>query len=588
MRFNDLLRTVIANIGDGTGAAVTRWRQCMDLLAQYDVAGAGGASGITDEERAAVLERIAQMRPAISLEQRIASVVELGPRLRSPGLVRLLSQDHPSVVVAMMTHVRLADADWASIMSDLGPLARSVLRRRNDLGSQARAALDGFGSTDLALPSHVTPEPVALAPITPAPVTPDARREVAAPLDEPDDAPSQFEAIVARIERYTEARAHRDDAVANAVVDAPAEQGAAIEGRADWEAVAQPVINRFAFETDVSGLIRLAAGAPRAAAFGLSIAMPALDSRHGADGTALGAFRRRAAFEDARFMIGAGPLEGEWRISAEPRFDRASGRFVGYVGSGRREYPCEGLVRASGAEASPGWAGLSAAGTRQLIHELRTPLNAIQGYAEMIEAQMLGPVPDLYRDMARRILADARSLVTTFDDLDLASRLERGDALAGVGPVDIEQTIRAVAAAFAREGHEGVDIRIDRPLTGIRGDQGQIERMLGHLLRAGCAALAADERLDIALDTDRTGGNVRIVMRHPLALQGLGETDLMDHGYLVDQKLFDAPILGLAFTLRLVRGIARHLGGGLAITEDALMVSLPAMPVMSGEQERQR
>ena len=31
---------------------------------------------------------------------------------------------------------------------------------------------------------------------------------------------------------------------------------------------------------------------------------------------------------------------------------------------------------------------------RQLVHELRTPTNAIAGFAEMIETQILGPVPE--------------------------------------------------------------------------------------------------------------------------------------------------------------------------------------------------
>jgi len=70
-------------------------------------------------------------------------------------------------------------------------------------------------------------------------------------------------------------------------------------------------------------------------------------------------------------------------------------------------------------------------------------------------------------------------------------------------------------------------------------------------------------------------------------LRQLAERELLDPGYLVDQKLRDAPPLGLAFTLKLVRGIASHLGGVFAIEPDAFQLALPTPPVVS-EQESLR
>ena len=69
MRFNDFLRTVLANMGDGSVATVTRWRQCIDLLAQYDVSGAGAsdATMLDDADRAAILLELEAMRPQLSV-----------------------------------------------------------------------------------------------------------------------------------------------------------------------------------------------------------------------------------------------------------------------------------------------------------------------------------------------------------------------------------------------------------------------------------------------------------------------------------------------------------------------------------------
>lgn len=560
MRFNDLLRTVLANMGDGSMATVTRWRQCIDLLAQYDVSGAPKPNALHPDDREAILRHLEAMRPQLSVAQRVASVVELGGRLRSAGLVRLLAQDHPTLVVAMLASVTLTDADWIAIIPDLGPLARSVLRGRGDLGPGAIAALQRFGSVDLSLTSRLPRDTESeMAGQRPANDSNGARAQ------------SQIGRIMAQIERFTETRQQRWEN-ADGAEPAPSPSPLAEVGSAS---APQPsLIRRFTFETDEAGVIRLIAGAPRAAAMGLSIGTAASDSRYGADGLALGAFRRRAAFEKARFTIGAGLLAGVWRISATPRFDPATGRFLSYVGSARRERADEALVKANREREPEGWAGLSAAGTRELVHELRTPLNAIHGYAEMIEAQLVGPVSSEYRNMARQILTDARALVETFDDLDLASRIERGDDDGATERIELAALLRTVAGRFEPEGHARIDIAADRDLAMIAGDRVQLERMFAHLIRVGYGALADDEHLAIRLES---GGprSVELVMRRPVALSNLAEEALLDHGDELDRALSPAPPLGLAFTLRLVRGIAAHLGGSLRILPQSFVLTLP-------------
>ncbi|MDE0946396.1 MAG: sensor histidine kinase, partial [Sphingobium sp.] len=84
MRFNDLMQTVLAADNRAGLGAVTSWRQCVDLLAQHDRADRTvmGAS-----DRTILLDRLEALRPTISETQRIATVVELGRRLRSASLV---------------------------------------------------------------------------------------------------------------------------------------------------------------------------------------------------------------------------------------------------------------------------------------------------------------------------------------------------------------------------------------------------------------------------------------------------------------------------------------------------------------------
>ncbi len=170
----------------------------------------------------------------------------------------------------------------------------------------------------------------------------------------------------------------------------------------------------------------------------------------------------------------------------------------------------------------------------------------------------------------------------------MVSRIERGDHFAAPERIDLEAVLRTVIGAFDQDGDLRVDLLIQEPLLGIGGDRAQIERMLGHLVRGGLAALGEGERLTVRLAADPSGAAVNLDMHRPHALRQISDPDLLDHGYLVDQKLRDAPALGLAFTLKLVRGIARHLGGSFTIAPDAFGLVLPTMPAADSEQERHR
>jgi hypothetical protein len=589
MRFNDLLRTVLAHGGEGKAAAVTRWRQCIDLVAQYDVSGAHTAHSLTEEEAEAVFEVLGVLSKQLGPEQRVASIVELGGRLRSVRLCRFLAQDHPAVVASVMARARLTDADWASIIPALGPLARSILRRRADLGSTAHTALARFGTSDLALPS--APNPPKLSPANDVPGR-GRLAESAARADESSD----IRKIVERIERFTATRGNPETrGAAPATLDLVLDQ--VVTG-------AQDAIDAFSFETDEKGRFSYVHGAPRAAVVGLTIGTPGFDGLSGADGQALGAYRRRAAFRDARFAIPSGTLVGEWRISGEPRFDRASGLFRGYSASARREMAHEQLVRSSNVafdvsmdvdeaevqsisgEGGFDWTGLSAAGARQLIHELRTPLSAIYAYAEMIEGQLVGPVSSEYREIAAQIIADARELVTTFDDLDLAGRITRNEDRGNIDIVDVVGQLRAIVQRFASAGSHRIALETMDSLPPVSGDREQIERMLTHLVRAGYAALGDDEPLAVRLRYLPVTGTLSIAIERPVALRELSEQTLLDHASPIDQMLADAPPLGLAFALRLVRGIAGRIGGQLLLSPDAFELMLPAATQDQSGRER--
>lgn len=547
MRFNDQLQTILAAKPPGGGGSVTRWRQCVDLLAQYD---RPGPEGMSEAERNALLRELESLRTQIGERQRISTVVDLGTRLRSPALARFFAADRPSICAAAMARAQLPDGVWADMIKDLSPTARGVLRNRGDMGPLAKRALASFGAHDLVLSG---PEPTAAeAPAQPSLEPPPA---------EPDD--SQIRRLVDRIERFTSGRT---------VAEAGGE-GPSVAPTDEKE------VREFSFETDVDGIIRWAKGGPRGQLIGMSISQPPPFANAGPDGHVAGAFRHRTAFRNARFTIEAGRLAGEWRMSAIPYFHRQTGRFLGYRGNARRPYLHEVTATGGLAEGLYGSA-MPSDSLRELIHELRTPLNAILGFAEIIDHQLFGPVSAQYRALAQEVVGDAKQLLSTFDDLDLATRVERGDLEGQPGAVDPAELLLGLAARFSDHGAAGrMEINADEDLPPLRLDRVQAERMFQHLLRTVLSIAGPGESIQghCWYDAGRAQPAIIFAVDRPAALRGMKEADMFDPGYGPDGEWPDAPLLGIGFSLRLVRNLARSGHGNFHIGDDRFTLVLPAV-----------
>lgn len=535
MRFNDLVATVLAARADGEATRTILWRQCFDLLSQFD-------GGEADAQLDTVTVTLRGLLPAVAADRKLAAIAELGRRLRSPRLVALLMQDSAPVRLATLRVASLADGAWPAIIADAGPAGRSILRRRTDLGELARFALAAFGSTDMALSDDriVTPEPEAPAH---------------GPASAGDG--SQIRRIVDRIERFTSERQGRTDA-----------------SRAADASDMPPDITSFTFRTDTGGVIIAGHDAPEGALIGLAIAARSLDRQSGPDGQILGAFRRRGAFRDGRFAVSDGPLEGRWLIDAQPCFDAASGRFTGYRGHARRAAAIEEAPRSAAPSAET--ENLGNVPLRQLIHELRTPLSGVMGFAEIIESQLFGPVNEEYRGMAGAIVSDVHGLVDILEDIDLASRSPSGMALTRE-PVDCTALIQDAIATCAldRSGRARVVLApIDPALPPVDVVRTMADRMVRHLVRAVAASATMDEVLEARCTA--IPGNLHLEIDRPAALRGLDDAALFDPGYDYAGAGPDGPALGVGFALRLVRKLARASGGTMEARGDVLALRLPA------------
>lgn len=532
LRFDDSLDTVLGSDTATPFGAQSTWRQLTDLIGR-------GRAAATAE----ALARLRSIRAQVPAAVRAASARSLAFAAPPAALVRLFGEDDPPVAAPVLSTAQLDHEAWLAIIPDLPPASRSLLRHRRDLPAPAMRALDSYGAADFALPQPqgwaAQAEADAPASVAPTPANDPASADPTGPF--------AIAELVARLDAYQ--RDHGDlNRPPRPIVQAPSAS-----------------VDRFAFETDASATIRWVDGAPRE---------PLIGARLGAgsaqvDGVVGGAFRHRAAFVDARlFIAGESAVSGDWQISATPAFEPVGGRFVGYRGVARRPRADE---RAEPIRA----VGPAADAFRALVHELRTPTNAISGFAEMIEAQVLGPTPEPYRERAAAIRGSTRELLDAIDDVDTAARLDQRALILRPGAVAIAPLLsRAAADLEPLMRLRGAVVDVDRGPPGLRiaGDEIAVTRIVSRLLSLVVSASVRGERLTVVASQE--GDMAVLSFDRPEAFAALTGDALLSLDS--EDQGEGATLLGVGFALRLALRLAAELGGGLSIGGDRLTLRLPA------------
>ena len=533
-----MIATILRQAPADRRASITAWRQLTDILAQR-------GNQLSDNDIRRSLHALAVLRPRVPESVRRDCARAIARHGRFAPLVAFYANDVPAVSAIMLREARLAESDWLALLPATSAMARSVLAGRSDLPKGVYRALASLGSASVALPQ---PEVVAQeesAPVKePAPV-----KEVAAEPAATESHPSQISELVRRIDKYQSTRA-------------------------------QPAQSRtpraaFLFETGPDGVIHWVEGVTRGAVIGLSIAEAAFGGEPGTDGIAAGAFRQRAEIINARMLLEGTPADaGEWRFSALPWFDPATGQFRGYRASARRPHRNEMPYGRPVTEDS----GDS---IRQLIHELRSPLNAISGFAQIISGQMFGPVSHGYRGMAETIVADAASVQSIIDDLETAARSSSADVGArSEEVVDIGVLVTQVESELvALLADQRVDLSISRvggPFLGLASDA-DVRRMVGRLLTALVDVSEPGAILVGQLVTEsRHDDMLQLRIVRPATIRFATAAELLDPGFSPEGEAPGAAVLSLGFSLRLVDSLARASGGRLDIGHNALTLHLPS------------
>ena len=554
MRIDDRLNTALRNaerpLGDSVAA---QWHQLIDILAQNPLR-------FDPSQIASGLVKARQLREKVTVVDRVSAIATLHGRILSAPLVQLLASDEPQVAAAVISAARLDDEQWADIVPHLPVRARGFLRLRNDLGPLARRALVLHSGGDFVLSGSTTTVHTGTKT---SPAANEARTQTKPePLARPnwDNKAVPIGEVVERLERW------RRDHERSDTPQLPFEE--------DHAGALEPA-SEIRFETDDSGTVIWVEGAPRGAIVGIDIARPAFDHGPGPDAYGAAAFRQRMPMENARMLLrGASVVEGDWRMSASPFFDAESGRFRGFRGIMRRPT----VVETADIGPDP---KRQAEQMQQILHELRTPLGAIVGFAEIIDQQMFGPVDTSYRGLAGAILSDANQLLSGFDDLAIAAQMDRGALEIQSGSTEcnwlagrLALRLRTVSDSLNVE----VNLSIADPVRSFAVEQDMAERLFSRLLASVIMGCEPGEALKGRFSTEIgaiTHNSFRLTL--PSKLAGLSEEELLGSGPVTNTPVGGSPLLGLGFSLRLVRNLARNVDGNLHFQNESLLVTLPAV-----------
>jgi hypothetical protein len=548
VRFDDRLLTVLNQPASDRHDAAVRWRQLVDLVAR---AGSNSSSPVVSR----ALERIREEAADVDEPLRAAAARAVAALPLPLALLRYFASDQLSVAAPVLAAATLEPEQWRAVLATAGEETRRFVETLPPelAGDDAdlTSSLVEAAPVSAPIPQPVSPaaepvapaaelvapapEPVAPVEVPAAPVeVPVAPVEVpVVPVAEPVATPainSSLSEVVARIERRRAKRELRPPAV---------QEGSGIP------MAGAPAL--FRWECGPGGEIAWVEGAPRGPLIGRSIARTQEVEGDRIDEDVVRAFAMRAPFRDGALLLaGDGPVTGEWKISGVPAFEPTDGRFAGYRGIALRDAPAP-IAHTSDFLSDPD-------SLRELVHEIKTPLNAIIGFAEIIDGQYLGPADRRYRERAVEIVEQARLLLAAIDDLDFAAKAHSGSARGRVVLVDLIDRAADQLQRLAQERRVLLEFAMSPQSVAAAVEPEIADRLIFRLATSVINTAQGGEQL--RLSVDQTDDQCRFAITRPTALSGLSDRQLIDAA---------AGDGGAAFSLRLVRGLARIAGGDLAI-----------------------
>ena len=120
-----------------------------------------------------------------------------------------------------------------------------------------------------------------------------------------------------------------------------------------------------------------------------------------------------------------------------------------------------------------------------MSHELRTPLNAIIGYADLIQAEIAGPISDQQQQHVGRVKVSAQHLLQLIEEILSFSRIEAGGEQLRLESFELQPLLRDTAAMvepLMRDKGLTFTVSLPEQPLQMRTDAGKLRQILLNLL----------------------------------------------------------------------------------------------------------
>jgi signal transduction histidine kinase len=224
-----------------------------------------------------------------------------------------------------------------------------------------------------------------------------------------------------------------------------------------------------------------------------------------------------------------------------------------------------------------------------MSHELRTPLNAIQGFAELMETGVYGPLNEKQIDALKRIEKNEKDLLSLINELLGFVDTEKGRVAAESRNVPVADAFDAVEPLIkpdVERKHIVLTRELARPELAVRADPKSLQQILASLLSN--ASKYTGEGGTIRLGAEGNGDKVRIWVRD----NGIGireeEIQRVFEPFFQSDTSTTRQYSGVGLGLSIARDLARRMGGEVTIASEegrgtTANVLLPAAKEASGD-----
>jgi cell cycle sensor histidine kinase DivJ len=137
-----------------------------------------------------------------------------------------------------------------------------------------------------------------------------------------------------------------------------------------------------------------------------------------------------------------------------------------------------------------------------LGHDLKSPLNAVIGFADVMDAEIRGPMPDAYKDYPGLIRESGETLLRLVEDMLGYARSETGAYELDLAPMDIAasgESVMRQSQAVADKAGIGLRMICDREVLAL-ADAGAVRRIWDNLVSNAIKYSAAGDTVTLLSD----------------------------------------------------------------------------------------